>query len=140
MKKTILLIGIVAFVLLPVLLFAGHPDIRIEKNVKQRKADVAKVADPDARVTYAQIKSDLDTVGTAIDAVSTAIDAIDLTTVDPAVFTGTQKTCVQNLKGALSDLKTATKNLKTAARNNQQATNKLVKKLKESERIDKGTK
>jgi hypothetical protein len=72
--------------------------------------------------------------------VSTAIDAIDLTTVDPAVFTGTQKTCVQNLKGALSDLKTATKNLKTAARNNQQATNKLVKKLKESERIDKETK
>jgi hypothetical protein len=59
-----------------------------------------------------------------------------MASIDPAQFTGTQKTCIQNLKGNLNALKVATKDLKVAAKNNAQATNKLVKKFKESERIE----
>lgn len=108
----------------------------LKPNLVKRHADIAKAADPDAGVTYAAIKADLDSVGTALDAVTVAIDAIDMSTIDPAAFTGAQKTCIQNLKGNLNALKVATKDLKVAAKNNMQAANKLVKKMKESERIE----
>lgn len=104
------------------LLYAGHLDLRIPNNANKKQASVVKSADTTANVTYAQIKQDLEDVGTAI-------DAIDMSTIDPAVFTGTQKTCIQNLKSALSSLKTASRNL-------MQADNKLVKKMKAEKEID----
>lgn len=121
---------------------AGSTNLRNDKALAQRKADVAKVADPDAGVTYAQIKQDLVDVGDAIDAVSAALDAIDCTTTGPmgvaiAATTGVNKTALGEVRKVLADLKTTTKDLKVAAKNNMQATQKLVKKLKESERIEK---
>lgn len=135
--EKMILVSAVTMTVLCLSTLAGPTNLKNEKAVAQRHADVAKVADPDAGVTYAQIKQDMLDVGTALDAVSAAIDAIDMTTIDPAVFTGTQKTCIQALKANLNSIKVATKSLNLAAKNNMQATNKLVKKLKESERIEK---
>jgi hypothetical protein len=142
MKEAVISFGVMvvcALVMVAAAVHAGPTNLKDEVKVAQRHADIAKVADPDAGVTYAQIKADMLDVGTALDAVSTAIDAIDMSTIDPAAFNGNaaQKTCIQNLKANLNSLKVATKDLKVSAKNNMQATNKLVKKLKESERIDK---
>ena len=138
--EKMILVSAVTMTVLCLSSIAGPTNLENKKAIAQRHADVAKVADPDAGVTYAQIKADMLDVGTALDAVSAAIDAIDMTTIDPAVFTGTQKTCIQAVKANLNSLKVATKDLKVAAKNNMQATNKLVKKLKETERIEKEAK
>ena len=105
---------------------AGPLSSPVTVEHKQRKADIAKAADPNASVTWAQVKADLD-------AVETALDAVDLSTVDPAAFTGAQKTCLQNLKKAVGDLKTAAKNL-------MQADRKMVKKLKAERDIEEAVK
>jgi hypothetical protein len=103
--------------------FAGPTNLRNESNANKRKADVAISKDVDASVTYADIKNDLNQVGAAI-------DAIDLGSVTNTVFTGDQRTAVKNLKDCLSSLKVASKNL-------MQANAKLIKKMKETERIQK---
>jgi hypothetical protein len=135
--EKMIMVGVLVLGIITLVAQAGPVNLKNDKAIAQRHADVAKVADPDAGVTYAQIKADMADVGTALDAVVVALDAIDMSTIDPAVFTGTQKTCIQNLKGNLNSLKVATKSLNVAAKNNMQATNKLVEKLKESERIEK---
>jgi hypothetical protein len=134
-ENVVLVVVLVSAVLLGNTL-AGPTNLRNDKAVAQRHADTAKTVDPDAGVTYAAIKADLESVSTALDAVTMALEAIDMSTIDPAAFTGAQKTCIQNLKGNLNALKVATKDLKVAARNNAQAANKLVKKFRESERIE----
>lgn len=120
----------------------GPTNLKNEKALAQRHAEVMKVADPDAGVTYAAIKQDMLDVGTSLDAVSSALDAIDCTVTGPmgvaiAATTGVNKTALLEVRKVLADLKTATKDLKAAAKNNMQATNKMVRKLKESERIEK---
>ena len=120
----------------PPLSKAGPMVLLNEQAKAVNEAAQAKTADTDAAVTLAHIKSDLDDVGTALEAVTTSIDAIDMSTIDPAQFTGTQKTCIQALKQNLNALKVATKDLMVAAKNNMQATNKLVKKMKRSDEID----
>lgn len=125
---TLLVVGLVSVSYAGKIKLANEPALKVSAGIKQ---------DADASINYAQIRSDLADVGTALDAVETAIDAIDMSTIDPAAFTGAQKTCVQNLKGNLNSLKVATKSLKVAAKNNMQASMKLVKKMKETERIQK---
>jgi hypothetical protein len=148
MKKTLLILAMASASLVAA---AGQIDLKNNPAIKEVSA---LKADPDASVTWDQIKTDLNQVGTAIDSVSsnldavaTAIQAIDLSTVDPAAFTGAQKTTIQAIKSALSasknairDQNDATKALKVAANNNRQAAAKLVRKLKEQDRIAKESK
>ena len=107
--------------ILAVSLLAGPANLRNEKLVKERHAEVEVAKDAVASGTYASIWSDLDDVGSAL-------DAIDLSTVTNSVFTGDQKVAIIALKKCVQDLKVASKNL-------MQTDNKLVKKLKETERI-----
>lgn len=116
---------------------AGPLKMLNEQAKCEHLAKVEQAADADASVTYAQIRDDLETVATALDAVATAIDAIDMSAIDPTAFpAGVQRTCIQNLKGNLNALKVATKDMKVAAKNLKQADSKLVRKLKEMERIN----
>jgi len=107
---------------------AGPANLRDNVKVAERIADVRKKTDADAGVTYAQIKDKLQASGDAI-------DAVDLSTIDASAFNESvdQKTVIVAIKKAIQDLKIASKNM-------MQANNQLVKKLKQSEIIDKETK
>lgn len=103
--------------------YAGKLNLENPQGKAKAVAEMQKSADADAGVTYAQIKDDLQAVGDAI-------DAINLSSITNTVFTGDQRTAVKNIKDTMGELKTATKNL-------MQASNKLVKKMKQAEAIDK---
>lgn len=117
MKKTFIIVFGCVFISVA---FAGKIDL---KDAPALKAKAAIAKDADASVTWAGIKADTEAVGAAL-------DAINLGSITNTVFTGTQRTAITNIKDTLQALKVANKN-------QMQAMNKLVKKLKETERIEK---
>jgi hypothetical protein len=127
MKILVTLIFLAAVLVVAGAALAGPVSLKNEQNVARHKATVQKAVDVEASVKYSDIRDELQAVGDAL-------DQIDASTTGPlgvaiAATTGTTKTALQEVRKVLADMKVAQKNL-------MQASNKLVKKMKQAEAID----